>query len=293
MSLWQALASPEPLLMDAAMGTALLPLGLRCVAEANLSHAREVRAVHAAHAAAGAKVVLTNTFQANPVALAGHGLEDRLEAICRRAVELARLGAPGCLVLGDVGPILSPGGGREFADRRALARTLAALEGVDGILFETCSSPAALAAVEYALHRVAEVEGLPLLLSLAYRRDPAGRPATFSGHAPEVYARHAARHGVAALGVNCGQDIGVPELAEVLRRYRGETDLPLFVRPNAGTPVGGAYPRSPEDLARGVPALLAAGATMIGGCCGTTAAHTAAMAGELKDTDVAKKARQG
>src|SRR5262249_27304226 len=149
----------------------------------------------------------------------------------------------------------------EFADRPALARTLAALEGADGILFETCSSPAALAAVEYALHRVAEVEGLPLLLSLTYHRDAAGRLVTFSGHAPGVHARHGARHGVAALGVNCGKDIDVAELVEILGRYRGETDLPLFVRPNAGTPVGGAYPRSPGHLAAAVPRFLAAGAT--------------------------------
>src|SRR5262245_45879487 len=106
-SLLTELTSGRPLLMDAAMGTALLPLGLPCVALANLRRAARVRAVHAAHVGAGARVVLTNTFQANPPALAPHGLEGRLEEIITRGVFLARQAA-GRLILGDVGPILSP-----------------------------------------------------------------------------------------------------------------------------------------------------------------------------------------
>jgi methionine synthase I (cobalamin-dependent) len=227
--------------------------------------------------------VLTNPFQANPIALARHGLEGWLEDLVGRGVALARQAAGGALVLGDVGPIVSPGTWREFADRDALARTLAAFAGVDAVLFETCSSPAALAAVEFALHRVPEVDGLPLLLSLAYHRDAHGRLVTISGHAPEVFARHAARHGVAALGVNCGREVGVEEVVEVLRRYRTETDLPLFARPNAGTPdAAGRHPRTPADFAAMVRPLLAAGASMLGGCCGTTEAHVAAMAEALR-----------
>jgi methionine synthase I (cobalamin-dependent) len=280
MNLWQAL-SGAPLVMDGAMGTQLRPLGLRCLAEANLSHARQVQAIHLSYTAAGATVVLTNTFQSNPIALAEHGLEDRLLEINQRAVQLA-VGAEGRFVLGDVGPIMTPGRFSEFADRAALERTLASLDGVDGILFETCSSPAALGAVEYALHRVPEVASVPLLLSLTYLRDAGGHLVTFSGHAPEVYARNAPRHGVAALGVNCGKEIDVPELVEILRRYRQETDLPLFVRPNAGTPdESGRYPRTPAYLAAAVPAFLAAGATMIGGCCGTRPEHIQAMSAAL------------
>ena len=76
----------------------------------------------------------------------------------------------------------------------------------------------------------------PLLLSLAYHR-VGGELMTYSGHMPETFARHAVRHGVAALGVNCGKDIDLGDVCEILRRYRAETDLPLFARPNAGTPV--------------------------------------------------------
>lgn len=265
------------------MGTRLLGPGLACCEQANLTHTGRVRSVHSGYVAAGAEVLLTNTFQANPAALARHGIDGELEPIAARAIQLARMAAPS-FVLGDVGPILLPGSRREFADHDALRRTLAALAGVDGVLFETCSSPDALSAVSFAMHRVNEIEDLPLLLSLTYHRDEAGKLVTFSGHAPEVFARHAARHGVAALGVNCGKEIGFADVAEILRRYRAETDLPLFARPNAGTPdATGVYPRSVADFAEATVTLLAAGASMLGGCCGTTEAHIAAMAG-ITDT---------
>jgi methionine synthase I (cobalamin-dependent) len=241
-----------------------------------------VRAVHRDYLAAGARVLLTNTFGCNPIALAAAGLEDRLDAINQAAVAHAR-SAPGGprFVLGDVGPLLSPGRYEEFADRAALARTLSTLDGVDGLLFETCSTPAALAAVEFALHRISLAAEVPLLLSLTYHRKD-GQLVTFSGHPPETFARHASRHGVAALGVNCGKDVDLADVAEVLRRYRNETDLPLFARPNAGTPLAdGSYPRTAATMAAGVQALVAAGASLVGGCCGTTPEHIAAFARAL------------
>ena len=121
----------------------------------------------------------------------------------------------------------------------------------------------------------------PLLLSLSFRRTPLGRLVTFSGHAPETFARHAERHGVAALGVNCGRDIDMDDIIEVVRRYRAVTDLPLFARPNAGTPTKQGdrwiYPHTAEAMAARLPELLEAGVNMIGGCCGTTPEHIAAF----------------
>jgi 5-methyltetrahydrofolate--homocysteine methyltransferase len=272
------------LLMDGAMGSQLLAVGLRCPERANLDAGGRVRAIHAAATEAGARVLLTNTFQLNPVALARHGLEAHVESIARKAIQLARLGGKNAWVLGDVGPMGPPDRNEEFADLEALTRVLAALETTDAILFETCSSPAALSAVQFAQHRINEIEGLPLLLSLTYYRNSVGELLTFSGHRPETFARHAARHGVAALGVNCGKEIDVPDVCEILRRYSDYTDLPLFARPNAGTPdAEGQYPRAPEQMAASVPKLVAAGASMIGGCCGTTAEHIAAFSAALKE----------
>ncbi len=274
----KALHSGRVLLMDGAMGTELQRMGMKpdeCGESWNVRRAGSVRAVYDSYIAAGAEVVLTNTFQANPCYLARFGLEDRLEEINGNAVRLTRKAAGrGRFVLGDIGPITALG---NFKD---LARMITSLDGVDGVLFETWSHPCVLSAMEYAFHRVVEVD-TPLLLSLSYQRTPSGQLITISGHAPETFARHAEHHGVAALGVNCGRDIDMDDIIEIIRRYRAETDLPLFARPNAGTPTKQGeqwiYPHSPEAMAARLPELLEAGVNMIGGCCGTTPEHIVAF----------------
>jgi methionine synthase I (cobalamin-dependent) len=104
---------------------------------------------------------------------------------------------------------------------------------------------------------------------------------TSSGHSPEWFANRARDWGLAALGVNCGRDIGMDEVIEIIRRYRRVTDLPLFARPNAGTPVRQGkrwvYPHTPERMAARLSELLEAGVCMVGGCCGTTPEHIAAF----------------
>jgi methionine synthase I (cobalamin-dependent) len=119
---------------------------------------------------------------------------------------------------------------------------------------------------------------------------------TFRGLTPEEGARRAAALGVAALGVNCGREIEMADCAEILRRYRAVTDLPLFARPNAGTPTKDKerlfYPRTPEEMAGGLPAILAAGAALVGGCCGTTPAHIAAFRA-VSEANGGPTARQG
>jgi methionine synthase I (cobalamin-dependent) len=290
--LLDALHSGSVLLMDGGMGSELYQAGLEpgeCGAEWNLSRPERIRDIHNSYVLAGARCLLTNTFQANPCALVQHGLEDQLERITRAGVRLARsVVGPEGFVLADIGPILISPDDHDFSDWDDLARTASAFAGatldwadVDGILLETCSSPRALSAVELIRHRVLDHADVPLLLSLTYKHDAGGSLRTHSGHAPEIFARHAAQHGVAALGVNCGREIDMKDVIEIVRRYRQETDLPLFARPNAGTPVddGGRrlYPRSVEDMAARLPELIAAGAVMVGGCCGTTPAHIAAF----------------
>lgn len=271
-----------PRLMDGAMGTELRRRGLaddECAPAWNLLHPRAVIDVHRSYIAVGATVLLANTFLSDPVNLGRYGLEDRLEDINLRGVRQARVNKQ-CLVLGDVGPIFTPGNSREFADRGALARVILSLGEADAILFETCSSPAALEAVAFTFHRL--VENQPLWLSLAYHCVE-GKLVTRSGHAPETFARHAEKHGVAALGVNCGREITIDDMVEILARYRQETSLPLFARPNAGTPRREedrwVYPRTPDEFAVGAVTLRQAGASMVGGCCGTTPEHVAALRG--------------
>ncbi len=280
----EALHSGRVLLMDGAMGTELIRAGLdpekECAESWNLTHPERVRAVHRAYVNAGARCLLTNTFQANPAALAKHGLENRLEEINATALALVRsVCGVNHHVLASIGPLPK-------WDEASFNRVLPLLRMADALLLETWSASMCLSAVE-RIHRLRpqlNPHDLPVLFSLAYQRNP------FPGLPPlsvdgltvnEAIVAGTTRHyGSASLGVNCGRDIGIDEILEILRGYRRVTDLPLFARPNAGTPTrtadGWAYPLTPEKLAARLPELLEAGITMFGGCCGTTPAHIAA-----------------
>ncbi|HYT87940.1 MAG TPA: homocysteine S-methyltransferase family protein, partial [Gemmataceae bacterium] len=197
--LLQALRAGRVLLMDGAMGTQLQRAGIppgACYEAWNLTHPESIAAIHRAYVAAGADCLLTNTFQANPAALARHNLGGQMEAIVRAGIDLARAAAgPERFVLADVGPVEQP-------DRHVTAALLEPLSHADGILVETCSD---LETVEAVL---AAGPAVPVLLSLTYLRDPAGELRTFRGLTPENAAQQAAALGVAALGVNCGREIG-------------------------------------------------------------------------------------
>jgi 5-methyltetrahydrofolate--homocysteine methyltransferase len=274
----EALHSGQVLLMDGAMGTELLRAGLRpgeCGVHWNLTQPEKVAAIHRAYVAAGARCLLTNTFQANPAALARHGIGDKLEAINQAGVALARTAAgPDGFVLGDIGPV------GETWQTEPVKRVARSLRGVDALLLETYSDTDALWAVKYACRLVVD-EALPIFLSIAYERTADGVVTAHGGQTPEVFAQLAPRYGVAALGVNCGRDIDLDLMARIVRRYRETTDLPLFARPNAGTPQRGPggwiYSETPERMAGRLEQLLEAGVALVGGCCGTTPAHVAAF----------------
>lgn len=275
--------------MDGAIGTELQRRGLapgENAATWNVLHPRRVEAVHRAYIAAGAEVVLTNTFLVNACsfgeALAKTGHTWARESVWRDAYE--RIPA-GPYRLAAVGPVAGRLGQREFADLRRLcvldrcepAPSHDGQHVADAILVETCSSPRAFA----TLARLKRQAQAPLFVSFAYQRDAKGRLVTASGHSPEWFARRANKYGASALGVNCGRDMGMDDIIEIVRRYRQETDLPVFARPNAGTPISKgnrwAYPQTPRALAARLPELLEAGVSMVGGCCGTRPAHIAAF----------------
>ena len=258
--------------MDGAMGTELGRAGLQsgeCKEVWNLTRPELVRAIHESYVNAGARCLLTNTFQANPRVLQGHGLRDQMEKINQAAIEIARAaGGPECFVLGDIGPL---GDGASDND---ISELVGSFRGADALLLETCSDRQDLDRVLSAVRRQSLANELPVLFSLTYRKYPDGKIATITGMAADEAERDVSSVGIAALGVNCGRDIGMEDVVEIIRRYRSATDLPLFARPNAGTPerVGGSwrYPHSPQAMASHVPELLEAGIAMIGGCCGTS-----------------------
>ncbi|HBI41907.1 MAG TPA: hypothetical protein DDY78_03495 [Planctomycetales bacterium] len=275
-----ALRSGRVLLMDGAMGTELQRAGLKpgeCGELWNLTHPEKVRAIHQANVDAGAEVLLTNTFQANPAALQRYNAADQCEAICRAAVELARQAAGADRwVLGDIGPYQSD---VELQGLQTLVKALAQA-GTDGFLIETCSDPYPLLnlwkVLDYPLR-----QRFPVLISFTYRRDRDNQVRTIGGLSADQIASWIDDCSVPALGINCGRDIGLPQIAEVVVAYRGNVSRPIFVRPNAGTPKQvedrWIYPHSPEYMASWLPELLKAGVSMVGGCCGTTPAHIAAF----------------
>jgi methionine synthase I (cobalamin-dependent) len=292
-----ALMSGRVLLMDGAMGSELQKLGFRegNMTAWNVLHPERVRAVHASYAAAGAEVFLSNTFLANDSSwlgeVASHGYRSNLAA-WEPALALMPSGAYRVAAVGPVGGRFAQ---REFDDLDSF--TVPSDEYTtpplpDATLLETCSTPR----VRLALARARRWSERPLLLSLTYLRK-AGRLVTYSGHPPEWFAARAEGWGVDALGVNCGRDIGVSDMIEIVRRYRAVTELPLFARPNAGTPTkkrgGWVYPHTPAAMAAELEGLLEAGACMVGGCCGTTPEHVAAFKAVIDSWNTVRGARKG
>jgi 5-methyltetrahydrofolate--homocysteine methyltransferase len=284
-----ALHSGRVLLMDGAMGTELMKAGLRPDENAaawNVLHPERVRSIHRAYLAVGADVLLTNTFLVNSTSYSetmwGAGRAAGWIEPWQAAYELI---GPNVYRVAAVGPVAGPPTAREFDMLGRLFVSRRCNEGQPhdclhfphAILLETCSSPR----VRYAVRHLRRRSNHPILLSLTYLHNTRGELVTFSGHRPEWFARRAREYGLTALGVNCGRDVTITDCAEIVRRYGRCTDLPLFARPNAGTPVRAGelwvYPHTPEAMAEQLPALLEAGVCMVGGCCGTTPAHIAAF----------------
>ncbi|NBO93444.1 MAG: hypothetical protein EBV06_14200 [Planctomycetia bacterium] len=255
-TLKRRLISGPPLLMDAATGTALLAMGLDPIAAVQ-THKAALISLHASHVKAGAEVIVTATFSS------------RTTEACRQGVEAARL-AGANYVLGSIGP----------CRREELFEIAQGFQNADGILLETFSSPEGLERAAQARDYLDE--SIAVLLSLTYRRH-LGQYLTFHGDLPENMARRAANYGITALGVNCGLHVTPEDCAAILQRYRSECNLPLFARPNAGSPVldserrGEAMTIGDDVTPRRLAEVDWSGAAMVGGCCGTTTAHVAAL----------------
>jgi len=272
--LLEALHSGRILLMDGAMGTELQRAGMpeaACYEEWNLTHPEKVLAIHKAYVDAGAEVLLTNTFQAHTGNLERHNLGRHQESIWRRGTELARSATgQACFVIADLGPLA----------QRCDVAVLQWVSEADGILLETLSDDRVMYGF-VMFNQIHDKPPLPIFGSFTFLWHPSAKFRTHEGLSPAICAAKAEEHGLTALGVNCGREIGLTDIVEIVQQYRAATDLPLFARPNAGTPTkvdgGWHYPVTPEQMAAAVSAMIEAGATMIGGCCGTTPAHIAAM----------------
>lgn len=265
----------EVILTDGALGTQYQRLGLpvgSCADFWNLEAPDRVYQVTKAYADAGSDAVLTTTFRANTVTLADYGRAADTSAINRAAARIAREAAgEDRLVFGDIGPsgkMLLAGEVSEDELRRGFAEQCEALAdgGVDAIALETFSD---VAEARIALE-AARTTGKPVIVSFAFDTGK-NKDRTMTGLKPEDAARQMEEAGAYAVGANCGA--GFDSFADLCRRFRAVTALPLWIKPNGGLPemVDGSivYRSTPEQFAMAVPGYVEAGATFIGGCCGT------------------------
>jgi methionine synthase / methylenetetrahydrofolate reductase (NADH) len=264
--------------LDGAMGTMLYNRGMFvnvCYDELNLSQPALVQEVHEAYVQAGAEILETNTFGANPVKLSSHGLDDETEAINRAAVGIARRAAKGrALVVGAMGPLgirLEPWGptAREEAIAFFSRQARGLMEGeVDGFILETFSD---LNEIEAALCAVKAIADLPVFAQMTVGQD--GN--TSYGTSVESIASRLTDWGADVVGLNCS--VGPAAMLDAIERMVERTSRPLSAQPNAGLPRAvddrRIYLASPEYMGSYARRLIQAGARFVGGCCGTTPDH--------------------
>lgn len=278
--------STETILADGAMGTMLHMHGVgfeKCFDELNLSKPTAVAEIHRAYIEAGAQLIITNTFGANRFKLAKHGLENHVIQINKASVDLAKrvvaASFKDVLVAGDVGPLgvrIAPFGRVQPEQARAaFAEQIKALAeaGADLIVIETFSD---LYEIREAIRAARESCDLPVVASVTFTRDDR----TVLGDDPAKVARTLREASVDVIGVNCSG--GPAQLLRILKQMsHAAPDAKFWVKPNAGWPeqVGGRimYPADAEYFGEYAISFQQAGACIVGGCCGTTPQHIAAM----------------
>jgi len=284
-SIRSRLDSGRILVADGAMGTMLqaagLPAGM-APEEWLMSNPDAVQGIHQAYLDAGAQLILSCTFGGTRVRLNARGYVGSIAEVNRRAVEVAReVADEKAYVAGDIGPLgefLAPIGTITYEEAvAAFAEQAAALTaaGVDALYIETMSDMNEMkAAIEGAKQAS---PGIPILATFSF--DRGGR--TNMGVKPKQAAKMFLDLEVHAFGANCGETLEMTEGA-LARMHEIAPDSILIAKPNAGKPrrVGRevSYDASPEDMARYAVRFVELGARILGGCCGSTPAHIAAIA---------------
>jgi homocysteine S-methyltransferase len=283
-------------LCDGAMGTMLYSCGVfinRCYDELNVTQPETVRSVHEQYLQAGAEVIETNTFGANAFRLERFGLRDKVGEFNRAGAAIARQCVDAIVekqggqafvagAVGSLGSRLGAGAGEISKDaaREAFAEQIAALAegGVDFLMAETMMS------VDEAEQAVlAAGEAAPgMKIGVLFTVDDNGN--CLDGESPEAAVERVVAAGADAVGCNCS--MGPPIVLRVVERMRKVTTLPIVAMPNAGLPSNvegrNIYLSSPEYMGSFARKFVRAGASWVGGCCGTTPAHIRAMRGSLR-----------
>jgi len=264
---------------DGAMGTMLYARGVfvnRCFDELNLSNPALVRSVHEEYLEAGADIIETNTFGAHRFKLGPHGFDQQVRKINREGARVAREAAQGRgLVAGSIGPLgkpLEPLGNVSFDEAVAAYREQAEGLNEGGVDLFAIETIPALDQARAAVTAIRAVSALPITVSMTFTEEGT----TFYGDKPEDVVRTLEDWDVTVVGANCSQG-PQPMLETVQRMASVAKRLKLSAMPNAGAPamVDGRYVYlcTPEYMASYARRFIAAGASVVGGCCGTTPAH--------------------
>jgi 5-methyltetrahydrofolate--homocysteine methyltransferase len=280
----------RPLLGDGAMGTQLMLAGLQqgnCGEAWNLAHPERVLGIQRRYTEAGSDCILTNTFGGSRIMLNRHGHAGDVAAINRAAVEIARQAFNGRrgFVIGDIGPfggLLEPYG--DFTEAQvcdAFCEQAAALveAGADAIIIETQTS---LEELGLGIAAARQAGARTVIGSMAYDVTLDGSTfRTMMGIDPERAAQFMEEQGADIVALNCGTGMDMPHALTAVERYRRASSLPVMVQPNAGQPklinMKVVYDETPEQMVCGVAPLLAAGANIVGACCGSTPDHIGAF----------------
>jgi len=285
MDVLQALSEGQILIADGAWGTQLDVRGLPRGAAPEtwvLDNPQAVLDVGRSYAAVGPDILMTNTLGGTRIKLARIGLADRVEEVNRHAVELSQQAADGRMPVwasvGSTGEFLAPlGTVTEDEMTEVFAEQVAALlaGGAEGFVIESMID---LGEAQAALRAAKQHSDLPAVVSMTFEKGARGY-ATIMGVRPEQAAEELQAAGADIVGSNCGH--GVREMVEVIALMGPATDLPLWAKPNAGMPklIDGrtVFDETPEEFVAHFDALVAAGARVVGGCCGTTPEHIRAL----------------
>lgn len=276
----------RPLLGDGAMGTQLMLAGLEqgsCGEAWNLTHPERVLGIQRRYAEAGSDCILTNTFGGSRIMLNRHSNSDKVEAVNRAGVEIAREAFNGHngYVIGDIGPfggLMEPYGDFQESDVRDAFREQAKAlvdAGADAIIIETQTS---IEELGLAIEAAQWAKAPCIIGSMAYDMTLDGTTfRTMMGVDPERAAQFIEESGADIVALNCGTGMDMQRARQAVERYRKVTGLPVMVQPNAGQPklvnMQVVYDETPEQMVQGVVPLLEAGTNIIGACCGSTPCH--------------------
>lgn len=278
----------EVILLDGAMGTELDKFGLMSRGRNNLDAPEAVLEIHLRYAQCGCDVLTTNTLTMNRIYIETHNVGVSVREVNKAGAELAKQAADEKLyILGDIsstGQLLEPYGDysrEQFYDAFREQAEILAEAGVDGFIIETMFD---LREALCALRACKDNFPLPAIASIAFKTETSGGR-TIMGDSAAQCAKKLTDGGADAVGANCGE-LEPAQMAVVVSEMRRSAAVPILAQPNAGKPKliddKTVFGMSPGEFAAGVEKCIQAGATIVGGCCGTTPEHIEALAGILK-----------